>query len=118
LKLLDKMTLKGIEPSILTHAAVIKSYFESGKYEEAHEYVIGSAHKLSSSSNANYSLLATLHLKNGNVLLGSKVLSEMMDKGLKPNFSAYKKIRMHLEKKAENDLSMELSRRYLSLIEK
>ena len=112
------MTLKGIEPSILTHAAVIKSYFESGKYEEAHEYVIGSAHKLSSSSNANYSLLATLHLKNGNVLLGSKVLSEMMDKGLKPNFSAYKKIRMHLEKKAENDLSMELSRRYLSLIEK
>ena len=114
LKLLDRMTLKGIEPSILTHAAVIKSYFESGKYEEAHEYVIGSADKLSSSSNANYSLLATLHLKNGNVLLASKVLSEMMDKGLKPNFSAYKKIRMHLEKKAEKDLSMELSRRYLS----
>ncbi|WVZ17617.1 hypothetical protein V8G54_010599 [Vigna mungo] len=118
MKLLDKMTLKGIEPSILTHAAIIKSYFESGKYEEAHEYVIGSADKLSYSSNANYSLLATLHLKNGNVLLASKVLSEMMDKGLKPNFSAYKKVRTHLEKKAEKDLSMELSRRYLSLIEK
>ena len=118
MKLLDKMTLKGIEPSILTHAAIIKSYFESGKYEEAHVYVIGSADNLSYSSNANYSLLATLHLKNGNVLLASKVLSEMMDKGLKPNFSAYKKIRTHLEKKAEKDLSMELSRRYLSLIEK
>ncbi|XP_022636800.1 pentatricopeptide repeat-containing protein At1g22960, mitochondrial-like isoform X2 [Vigna radiata var. radiata] len=118
LKLLDKMTLKGIEPSILTHAAIIKSYFESGKHEEAHVYVIGSTDKLSYSSNANYSLLATLHLKNGNVLLASKVLSEMMDKGLKPNFSAYKKIRTHLEKKAEKDLSMELSRRYLSLIEK
>ncbi|XP_047162263.1 pentatricopeptide repeat-containing protein At5g16420, mitochondrial-like [Vigna umbellata] len=118
MKLLDKMTLKGIEPSILTHAAIIKSYFESGKYEEAHVYVIGSADKLSYYSNANYSLLATLHLKNGNVLLASKVLSEMMDKGLKPNFSAYKKVRTHLEKKAEKDLSMELSRRYLSLIEK
>ncbi|BAT77532.1 hypothetical protein LR48_Vigan04g249000 [Vigna angularis] len=118
LKLLDKMTVKGIEPSILTHAAIIKSYFESGKYEEAHVYVIGSADKLCYSSNANYSLLATLHLNNGNVLLASKVLSEMMDKGLKPNFSAYKKIKTHLEKKAEKDLSMELSRRYLSLIEK
>ncbi|XP_017420093.1 pentatricopeptide repeat-containing protein At3g53700, chloroplastic isoform X2 [Vigna angularis] len=89
-----------------------------GKYEEAHVYVIGSADKLCYSSNANYSLLATLHLNNGNVLLASKVLSEMMDKGLKPNFSAYKKIKTHLEKKAEKDLSMELSRRYLSLIEK
>ncbi|KAL5153285.1 Pentatricopeptide repeat-containing protein, chloroplastic [Glycine soja] len=69
LKLLDKMFLKGIEPSILTHAAIIKSYFESGKYEEAHEYVIGSANRLSYSSNANYGLLATLQLKNGNVLL-------------------------------------------------
>ena len=118
LKLLDRMTLKGIEPSILAHAAIIKSYFESGKYEEAHAYVIGSADKLSYSSNANYSLLATLHLKNGNVLLASKVLSEMMDKGLKPKFSAYRKIRTHLEKKAEKDLSMELSKRYLSLIEK
>ncbi|CAJ1947372.1 unnamed protein product [Sphenostylis stenocarpa] len=111
LKLVDKITLKGIEPSILTHVVVIKSYFESGKYEEAHEYVIGSAGKLSYSSNANYSLLATLHLKNGNVLLASKVISEMMDRGLKPNFSAYKKIKTHLEKKDEKALFMELSRR-------
>lgn len=118
LKLLDKMFLKGIEPSILTHAAIIKSYFESGKYEEAHEYVIGSANRLSYSSNANYGLLATLQLKNGNVLLACKVLSEMMDKGLKPNFSVYKKIRKHLEKKDEKDLSLELLRRYSSLVEK
>ncbi|RDX61329.1 Pentatricopeptide repeat-containing protein, chloroplastic, partial [Mucuna pruriens] len=80
LKLLDKMTLKGIEPSILTHAAVIKSYFESGKYEEAHGYVIDYAGKLSCSSNANYSLLATLHLKNGNVLLACKVLIASTEK--------------------------------------
>ncbi|KAK7381109.1 hypothetical protein VNO78_33633 [Psophocarpus tetragonolobus] len=118
LKLLDRMTLKGIEPSILTHAAVIKSYFESGKYEEAHEYVIGFADKRSYSSNANYSLLATLHLKNGNLLLACKVLSDMMDKGLKPNFSSYKKIMKHLEKKHEKDLSSELLRKYSSFAEK
>ncbi|KAK7316206.1 hypothetical protein VNO77_35043 [Canavalia gladiata] len=118
LKLLDKMSLKGIEPSILTHAAIIKCYFESGKHEEAHEYVIGSAGMLSYSSNANYSLLATLYLKNGNVLLAHKVLSEMMDKGLKPNFSVYMKIRKRLEKQDEKDLSLELLRRYSSLIEK
>nr|KYP37866.1 Pentatricopeptide repeat-containing protein At1g09900 family [Cajanus cajan] len=117
-KLLDKMTLKGIEPSILTHAVVIKSYFESGKFEEAHEYVVDYAGKRSYSSNANYSLLANLHLKNGNVLLACKVLSEMMDKGLKPNFSAYKRIMQHLEKKDGKDLSLELSRKYLSFIEK
>ncbi|XP_027359211.1 pentatricopeptide repeat-containing protein At3g06920-like [Abrus precatorius] len=117
LKLLEKMNLKGIEPRILTHAAVIKSYFESGRYEEAHKYVIGSAGKLSYSSNANYSLLATLHLKNGNVLFAHKVLSEMMDKGLKPNFSVYMKVRKCLEKGYGKDLSLELLRRYSSLIE-
>ncbi|KAK7271779.1 hypothetical protein RJT34_27959 [Clitoria ternatea] len=114
LKLLDKMTLMGIQPNISTHALVIKSYFESEKYEEAHGYVIGSVDKLSHSSNANYSLLATLHLKNGNLLLAYRILSEMMDKGLKPNFSVYMKIRKCLEKKAEKDLSRDLSRRYTS----
>lgn len=117
-KFLDKITLKGIEPCILTHAAVIKSYFELGKYEEAHEYVVGSASKQSYSSNANYSLLATLHLKKGNMLLAQKILYEMMDKGLKPNFSVFNKVRKCLEKKNEIGLSLELSRRYLSLIEK
>ncbi|TKY65422.1 Rf1 protein [Spatholobus suberectus] len=87
LKHLDKMTLKGIEPSILTQAMIIKSYFETGEYEEAYECLIHSTGSVSYSSNANYSLLATLHLKNGNVLLACKVLSEMMDKGLKLKFS-------------------------------
>ncbi|TKY49979.1 Pentatricopeptide repeat [Spatholobus suberectus] len=81
------MTLKGIELSILTQAMIIKSNFETEEYEEAHECLIHSASSVSYSSSANYSLLATLHLKNGNVLLSYKVLSEMMDKGLKPKFS-------------------------------
>ncbi|XP_061364360.1 pentatricopeptide repeat-containing protein At1g09900-like [Gastrolobium bilobum] len=111
LKFLDKMTLKGIEPCISTHAVVIKSYFESGEYEEAHKYVVDSAVKQSYSSNANYSLLATLHLKKGNVLLAQNILHEMMDKGLKPNFSVFMKIRKRLEKKNKKDLSLELLRR-------
>ena len=117
-KFLDKMTLKGIEPCISTHAAVIKSYFGSGKYEEAHEYVVDTAVKQSCSSSANYSLLAALHLKTGNVLLAQKILYEMMEKGLKPNFSVYMKIRKRIQNKNERDLSSELLRRYSSLIEK
>ncbi|MED6160637.1 hypothetical protein PIB30_053285 [Stylosanthes scabra] len=117
-KLLDEMNLKGIEPSISTHAAVIKSYFASGKYAEAHDYVVGTTINQSCSSNANYSLLADLHLKADNVLLAQKILFEMMDKGLKPNFPVYMNIRKRLQKKKEMDLSKELSRRYLNFIEK
>ncbi|MED6184836.1 hypothetical protein PIB30_051286 [Stylosanthes scabra] len=117
-KLLDEMNLKGIEPCVSTHAAVIKSYFASGKYAEAHDYVVGTSIKKSCSSNVNYSLLADLHLKAGNVLLAQKTLIEMMDEGLKPNFPVYVNIKKRLQKKNEMDLSMELSRRYLNLIEK
>lgn len=118
LKFIDKMTLKGVEPCSLTHAAVIKCYFELGKYDEAHEYVVDCAGKNSYSSNENYTLLASLHLKKGSVLLSHRILHEMMDKGLKPNYSVYMKIRKCLEKKNKQDLSLELSRRYMSLIEK
>ncbi|KAE9619917.1 putative tetratricopeptide-like helical domain-containing protein [Lupinus albus] len=118
LKLLDKMTLKGVEPLISTHASVIKSYFESGKYDEAHRYVVDSADKRSYSSNANYSLLASLHLQAGNVLFSQKILYEMMDKGLKPNFPVYMKIKKCLQKINEKDLSSELLRRYSRLIGK
>ncbi|XP_045804864.1 pentatricopeptide repeat-containing protein At3g56030, mitochondrial-like [Trifolium pratense] len=113
----DKMTLKGIEPCSLTHAAVIKCYFEQGKYDEAHKYVVDSACKGSYSSNENYTLLASLHLKKGSVLHSQKILHEMMDRGLKPNYSVYMKIRKCLEKKNKADMSWELSRKYLSLIE-
>ncbi|KAK7266748.1 hypothetical protein RIF29_19402 [Crotalaria pallida] len=118
LKFLDKMTLKGLEPLISTHAAVIKSYFESGKFEEAHQHVVDSADKRSHSSNANYSLLASLHLKAGNVLLAQRILFEMMDKGLKPNFPVYMKIKKCLQKNNEKDLSLELLRRYSRTIGK
>jgi len=118
LKFIDKMTLKGVEPCSLTHAAVIKCYFELGKYDEAHVYVVDCVGKNSYSSNENYTLLASLHFKKGSVLLSLRILHEMMDKGLKPNYSVYMKIRKYLEKKNKTDLSLELSRRYLSLIEK
>lgn len=118
LKFIDKMTLKGVEPCSLTHAAVIKCYFELGKYDEAHEYVVVCAGKNSYSSNENYTLLASLHFKKGSVLLSQRILHEMMDKGLKPNYSVYMKIRKYLEKKNKTDLSLDLSRRYTSLIEK
>ncbi|XP_050906653.1 pentatricopeptide repeat-containing protein At5g02860 [Lathyrus oleraceus] len=118
LKFLDKMALKGIQPCSLTNAVVIKSYFESGKYDEAHEYVVDSACKHSYSSNESYTLLASLYLKKGSVLLSQRILREMMDRGLKPNYSVYMKIRKCLEKKNKKDLSLELSTRFSSFIEK
>ncbi|KAI4332423.1 hypothetical protein L6164_017332 [Bauhinia variegata] len=114
---LDKMILKGIEPRLSTHAMIIKAYFGLKSHEEAHKYVIDSSFKHRSSSNANYSLLAALHMKHGNILQALKILHEMIDKGLKPNFPTYIGVRKHLQKQDREAWSSELEGRYSSLIE-
>lgn len=118
LEFLDRMTGRGIEPCIASNAAIIKAYFRSKKYEEAHKFVVDSVTKQRYSSNANYSLLAALHLKKGNVLQASKILHEMMDKGLKPNFRVCMSVSKHLEKSNTKAMQSELMSRYRSIIEK
>lgn len=113
---LDKMIMKGIEPCDSTNAAIIKAYFRSQKYEEAHKFVVDSVSRQKYSSNANYSLLATLHLKKGNVLLALKILHEMMDKGLKPNFRVYMDTSKRLQKLNRKELQSDLMTRYSSFL--
>ncbi|KAF7820008.1 pentatricopeptide repeat-containing protein [Senna tora] len=115
---LDKMIMKGIEPCIATNAAIIKAYFRSEKYEEAHKFVVDSVTKQRYSSNENYSLLASLHLKKGNLVLALKILHEMMDKGLKPNFRVYMAVSNRLEKFNRKEMHSELTSRYSGFIKK
>ncbi|KAI9085534.1 hypothetical protein K1719_032377 [Acacia pycnantha] len=118
LEFLERMIGRGIEPCIASNAAIIKAYFRSKKYEEAHKFVVDSVTKQRYSSNANYSLLAALHLKKGNVLMASMILHEMMDKGLKPNFRVCMSVSKRLEKSNTKAMQSELMSRYWSIIEK
>lgn len=115
---LDKMITNGIEPSVSANAAIIKAYFRSQKYEEAHKFVVDSVIKQRYSCNENYSLLATLHLKKGDVLLALKILHEMMDKGLKPNFRVYMTISKRLVKLNRKEMQSKLMNRYSSFVER
>ncbi|XP_059629702.1 pentatricopeptide repeat-containing protein At1g09900-like [Cornus florida] len=98
---LDRMVSVGLEPRPQTHAAFIKGYFNLGKYEEAHQYVIDTGVKYEHSSNMNYSLLASLHEREGKLSVAIDILIEMMDKGLKPQFSLYRRILKRLQNSSQ-----------------
>ncbi|KAE8713084.1 PfkB-like carbohydrate kinase family protein [Hibiscus syriacus] len=116
LEWLDKMESKGIDPRPTTHAAFIKGYFKLKQYEEARQYVAVSSDKYKAASNVIYSLLANLHRKRGEPVTAQIVLSEMIEKGLKPNFSVYMKILKHLQKSGREDLARNLERSFSSFI--
>ncbi|XP_065880416.1 pentatricopeptide repeat-containing protein At3g22470, mitochondrial-like [Euphorbia lathyris] len=104
------MMSRGLRPRLSTHAAFIRGYFNSNKYEEAHKYIVESDDKYSRS--VNYSLLARLHLKTGNAVKAENILSELIEKGLKPNHKVYMEVRERLQKagmeKLATDLEMKL----------
>lgn len=106
LELLDRMVMVGIEPRLTTNAAFIKAYFNSGQHEEAYKFVISSW--LQSPINMRYTLLASLYQKEGNIIQAQKVLVEMMEKGLRPNSSVYKRVVRLLLRSQETDLAMRL----------
>ncbi|GMI85635.1 hypothetical protein HRI_002232800 [Hibiscus trionum] len=105
---LDKMESKSIEPRQTTHAAFIKSYFKLQQFQEAHQYVVVCSRKCKRESNTIYSLLANLHRKRGDLVIAQTVLSEMIEKGLKPNFGVYMNVVKHLQKSGREDLARNL----------
>ncbi|KAK9270738.1 hypothetical protein L1049_026321 [Liquidambar formosana] len=109
--LLDQMESRGIEPRFETHAAFIKGYFYSGKYEEAYNYVVGSVAKYKSSSNMIYSLLVSLHQEKGNLVIAQNIIVEMINKGLKPNFPVCMRVLKRLRKSRRVHLARDLSSR-------
>ncbi|XP_030935130.1 pentatricopeptide repeat-containing protein At1g55630-like isoform X1 [Quercus lobata] len=112
---LDRMVSNGVEPRHSTHAAFIKGYFSLLKYEEAYKYVVDSSVKLRFSSNLNYSLLASLHQKKGNVVIARNILLEMIKKGLRPNFAVYMRVLRHLNNAGREDLARDLKSSFSSL---
>ncbi|OMO83587.1 hypothetical protein COLO4_22419 [Corchorus olitorius] len=113
---LDKMISRGIEPRLTTHAAFIKGHFRLKQYKEAHRYVVVYSDKYKHLSNALYSLLANLHRKGGKPVIAHSILSEMIEKGLKPNHSVYIIVRKRLQQFGREDLARNLERSFTSLI--
>ncbi|KAK4753369.1 hypothetical protein SAY87_022167 [Trapa incisa] len=106
-ELLDQMVTMGIEPRLSTAAAFIKAYFNSGQHEEAYKFVISSW--LQSPINVRYTLLASLYQKEGDIAEAHKILVEMMEKGLRPNSSVYKRVLRHLLESKETDMVLRLT---------
>ncbi|GFY95254.1 hypothetical protein Acr_10g0006390 [Actinidia rufa] len=111
----DQMVSRGLEPQLTTHAAFVRGYFYSRQYEEAYNYVVTSSFKYKHSSNMIYSLLASLHLRKGNLITARNILVEMMDKGFSPSFSVYMRISKRLHKTGKTHLVRDLKNRFFRL---
>ncbi|XP_022141785.1 pentatricopeptide repeat-containing protein At1g62930, chloroplastic-like [Momordica charantia] len=112
LSFLDMMVSRGLEPRLSTHAAFVKSYFNSQRYEEAYRYAVDSSSKHATAQNATYSLLATLHEKRGNLVDAQKILSELIDAGLRPNFPVYTRVFKKLQLQGKEDLANDLKGKF------
>ncbi|KAF8780412.1 hypothetical protein HU200_001527 [Digitaria exilis] len=105
---LDQMFLENLTPRVTMHSAFIKGYFYAGRIEDAHKYVNDMSTRARYSTNQNYSLLAKLLLKSGKTIDAGRVLHELMEKGLRPDHSAYVKVAKDLHKMGRGDLASEL----------
>ncbi|XP_072963365.1 uncharacterized protein [Typha angustifolia] len=105
---LNKMMSEGLKPRIAMHAAFIKGYFFSGRVEVSYEYVVDMSIKDPCSVNMNYSLFTSLLHGSGRVVEAGRVLHEMMEKNLKPNFPVYMRVMKDLHKMTRRDLASEL----------
>ncbi|CAK7327855.1 unnamed protein product [Dovyalis caffra] len=111
----DEMVARGLEPRLSTHAAFIKGFFNSEQYEEAYKYVADSDKKYKCSSCMNYSLLARLHQRRGNLVIAQNILSEMIKKGLRPYFKVYMKVLNRLNKSGRETLATDLQEQFRQL---
>ncbi|RLN41623.1 pentatricopeptide repeat-containing protein [Panicum miliaceum] len=98
IRILDQMFLANLTPRITIHSAFIKGYFYAGRIEDANRYVNDMNTRDRHSTNRNYSLLAKLLWKSGRTIDAGRVLYELMEKGLRPDHSAYAKVAKDLHK--------------------
>ncbi|KAL6589820.1 hypothetical protein ACP70R_050212 [Stipagrostis hirtigluma subsp. patula] len=108
MQILDQMFLANLTPRITMHTAFIKGYFYTGRIEDAMKYVSDMSTRDRHSVNRNYSLFAKLLRKSGRVVDAGRVLYELMEKGLRPDHSAYVKVAKDLHKMGRGDLAAEL----------
>ncbi|KAI4995566.1 hypothetical protein ZWY2020_035469 [Hordeum vulgare] len=107
-QILDQMFLEKLTPRITIHTAFIKGYFYTGRIEDACDYVRAMSTRDTHSTNRNYSLLAKLLHKSGRNIEAGRVLYELMEKGLRPDHSAYVTVSKGLHKMGRGDLCAEL----------
>jgi pentatricopeptide repeat protein len=105
---LDRMFLEGLRPRNKTHAAFIKGYFSLGREADACKYVLDMSVRDKLSVNVNYSMLSSLFSKSKKVLQAGRVLSEMMEKGFRPNWSVYIRVIKMLRKAGRGDMASQL----------
>lgn len=115
LGIVDKMLSFGLEPRLTTHAAIVKGYFASQRYEEAHKYVVDSSLKHRQSSNVLYSLLARLYLNKDDTVNALNIISEMIEKGLRPHFRVYNELLGCLQRSGGADLARDLEIKFSRL---
>jgi pentatricopeptide repeat protein len=108
MRILDEMFLANLTPRITMHTAFIKGYFYAGRIEDACKYVSDMSTRDKHSANRNFSLLAKLLRSSGRVIDAGRILFELMDKGLRPDHSAYVKVAKDLHKMGRGDLAAEL----------
>jgi pentatricopeptide repeat protein len=108
MQILDQMFSENLTPRITIHSAFIKGYFDAGRIEDAWQYVNDMSTRDRHSVNRNYSLLAKLLRKSGRTVDAGRVLYQLMEKGLRPDHSAYVKVAKDLHKMGRGDLASEL----------
>lgn len=113
-ELLDRMTVQGITPRLSTHAAILKQYFYLKRYKEAYQYVIESGVKYNCSHYV-YGVLARLYVKEDEVIVAHNLLTEMINKGLRPDHSVYKRVFRRLINTGRSVLAEELRCGYSSV---
>ncbi|KAF7062411.1 hypothetical protein CFC21_069019 [Triticum aestivum] len=107
-QILDQLFSENLTPRITIHTAFIKGYFYTGRIEDACDYVRAMSTRDSHSTNRNYSLLAKLLHRSGRIVEAGSVLYELMEKGLRPDHSAYVTVSKGLHKMGRGDLCAEL----------
>lgn len=113
-KLLDRMTVQGITPRLSTHTAILKHYFYLKRYKEAYQYVIESGVKYNC-SHWVYSILARLYVEEDKVIVAHNLLTEMINKGLRPDHSVYRRVFRRLIDTGRSVLAEELRCGYSSV---
>jgi pentatricopeptide repeat protein len=114
-ELLDRMTVQGITPRLSTHAAILKRYFYLKRYKEAYQYVVIESGVKYNCSHYVYGILARLYVKEDEVIVAHNLLTEMINKGLRPDHSVYKRVFRRLINTGRSVLAEELRCGYSSV---
>lgn len=111
-EILKRLLHLGCNPRLTTHAAFVKGYCDVGEFDKAYEYVRDIEVKNMPATNKMYGLLARIHQKKGNIGVARKILDEMMEKGLKPDYGHYKKIGNVLRHSGGRNLAHDLQQKF------